>query len=73
MQHLETCFSIAEADRVLCHLVMVLTVFFQLMYKMRYSCYQEYFVIHGWFAHRILVKKCAACRKSHLGKHLFQK
>ena len=52
MQHLETCFSIAEADRVLCHLVVALTVFFHLMYKMKYSCYQEYFVIHGWFAYR---------------------
>ena len=30
MQHLETCSLIAEADRVLCHLVMFLTVFFLL-------------------------------------------
>ena len=44
MQHLETCFSIAEADRVLCHLVVVLNVVFHLMYKLKYSCYQEYFV-----------------------------
>ena len=28
MQHLDTCSLIAEADRVLCHLVMFLTVFF---------------------------------------------
>ena len=28
MQHLETCLLIAEANRMLCHLVMVLTVFF---------------------------------------------
>ena len=27
MQHLETCLLIAEADRVLCHLVMFLTAF----------------------------------------------
>ena len=27
MQRLETCLLIAEADRVLCHLVMLLTVF----------------------------------------------
>ena len=40
----------AEADRVLCQLVMFLTVFFLWMYKMKYSCYQEYSVIHGcWF------------------------
>ena len=35
MQHLETCFLIVEADRVLCsQLVMFLTVFFHWMYKM---------------------------------------
>ena len=28
MQLLETCLLITEADRVLCHLVMFLTVFF---------------------------------------------
>ena len=39
----------AEADRVLCKLVMFLTVFFHWMYKMKYSCYQESSVIHGWF------------------------
>ena len=37
----------AEADRVLCQLVMVLTVFFHWMYKMKFSCYQEFSVIHG--------------------------
>ena len=39
----------AEADRVLCQLVMFLTVFFCWMYKMKCSCYQESSVIHGWF------------------------
>ena len=34
MQFLETCLVIAEADRVLRHLVMFLTVFFYLMYQM---------------------------------------
>ena len=34
LQRLETCSLIAEADRVLCHLVMFWTVFFHLMYKM---------------------------------------
>ena len=28
-----------------------LTVFFHWIYKMRHSCYQEYFVIHGWFVY----------------------
>ena len=36
----------AEADRVLCQLVMFLTVFFHWMYKMKCSCYQESSVIH---------------------------
>ena len=51
----------AEADRVLCQLVMFLTVFFHWMYKMKYSCYQESFVIHGlllgfWLRSTSLVK-----------------
>ena len=37
----------AEADRVLCQLVMFLTVFSHWMYKMKFSCYQESCVIHG--------------------------
>ena len=41
----------AEADRVLCQLVMFLTVFFLWMYKMKYSCYQESSVIDGWFVY----------------------
>ena len=48
MQHLESCFILAcaEAYRVLCQLVMFLK-----MYKMKYSCYQESSVIHGWFVY----------------------
>ena len=41
----------AEADRVLCQLVMFFNVFFHWMYKMKYSCYQESSVIHGWFVY----------------------
>ena len=37
----------AEADKVLCQLVMFLTLFFHWMYKMKFSCYQESSVIHG--------------------------
>ena len=70
MRYLETCLLIAEADEVLCHLLMILTVFFHCMYKVKYSCYQEYFVVHGWFVYWILVKKCAACQKSDFGKSL---
>ena len=40
-----------EADRVLCQLLMFLTVFFHWMYKMKYGCYQESSVIHGWFVY----------------------
>ena len=41
----------AEADRVLSQLVMFLTVFFHWMYKMKYSCYQESSLTHGWFVY----------------------
>ena len=41
----------AEADKVLCQLVMFLTVFLLWMYRMKYSCYQESSVIHGWFVY----------------------
>ena len=54
----------AEADRVLCQLVMFLTVFFLWRYKMKYSCYQESSVIHGWFVYWVLVEKCVACQNS---------
>ena len=37
----------AEADRVLCQLLMFLTVFFHWVYKVKFSCYQESSVIHG--------------------------
>ena len=59
MQRLETCLLIAEADRVLCHLVMFETVFFYLMYKRQCSCYQDCSVIHGWFVY------CAFCWQMH--------
>ena len=49
----------AEADRVLCQLVMFLPVFFHLLYKMKYSCYQDCSVIHGWFVY------CAFCWQMH--------
>ena len=64
MQHLETCLLIAEADRVLCHPVMFLTVVLYLMYKMKYSCYQDSSVTHGWFVYWVLVEKCAACQSN---------
>ena len=36
-----------EAERVLCQLVMFLTVLFHWMYKMKFSCYRKSSVIHG--------------------------
>ena len=42
-----------EADGVLCQLVMFLSAFFDWMYKMKYSCYQESSVIHGWFVYSV--------------------
>ena len=38
---------LAEADRVLCHLEMFLTIVSHWMYKIKFSCYQESSVIHG--------------------------
>ena len=52
--HTENLCSILKVvylDRVLCQHVMFLTVFFHWMYKMKYSCYQESSVIHGWFVY----------------------
>ena len=43
----------AEADRILCQLVMFLTAFFDWMYKMKYSYYQESSIIHGWFVYSV--------------------
>ena len=37
----------------------VLTVVFCLVYKMKYSCYQDCSVIHGWFVY------CAFCWQMH--------
>ena len=68
----ETFFPIAEADRVLCHLVMFLPVFLHWIYKMKYSSYQHSFVILGWLVYWVVVEKCAA-RQKEIGNHLFQK
>ena len=38
-QRLETCLLIAKADRVLCHLAC----------NVLNSCFQDCFIIHGWF------------------------
>ena len=65
----------AEADRVLCQLVMFLTVFFHWMYKMKRSCYQEssVFFMASLFI-GFLVERCVACqsRKSDSGWHRFR-
>ena len=55
----ETCLLMAEADRVLCHLGMFLSVFLHWIYKMKYSCYQQSFVILGRLVYWAVVAKCA--------------
>ena len=40
----------------------VFNCLFHGMYKMKYSCYQDSSVIHGWFVYWDLVEKCAACQ-----------
>ena len=56
----------AEADRVLCQLVMFLTVFFHWMYKMKFSCYQESSVIHGLFVYWVFGWKIRRLSKSEI-------
>ena len=45
----------AEADRVLCQLVMFFTVFFHWIYKMKYTCYQES-LLNFWLRNELPVK-----------------
>ena len=71
MQHL-SCLLIAEADKVLCYLVMFLPVLLHWIYKIKYSCYQHSFVILGWLIYLVVVEKCAA-RQKEIGNHRFQK
>ena len=52
MQHLESCLLWSwrwQSFVLTCDVF--LTVFFHWMYKMKYSCYQESSVIHGWFVY----------------------
>ena len=56
----------AEADRVLCQLVMFLPVFFHWMYKLKYSYYQESSVIHGWFVYWVFVWEIRRLSKSEI-------
>ena len=53
IQHRETCLLWQLKLRVFCQLVMLFTVFFHWMHKMKYSCYQQSSVIHGWFVYWI--------------------
>ena len=76
MQHLETCFlrksMIAEADRVLCHLVMFLTVFSTVCTKWNTAAFKILLLFMTGLFIRLLVEKCAACQshwKSDFGWH----
>ena len=55
----------AEADRVLCQLVMCLTVFFHWMYKMKFSCYQSS-VTHVLFVYWVFGWKIRRLSKSEI-------
>ena len=56
----------AEADRVLCQLVMFLSFFFHWMYKMKFSCYQESSVIHDLFVYWVFGWKIRRLSKSEI-------
>ena len=62
----------AEVDRVLCQLVMFWTVFFHWMYKMKYGCYQESSVIHGWFVYWVFGWVMCRLSKSEKSDFVFQ-
>ena len=68
----ETCLLIAEADRVLCYLVMFSPVFLHWIHKMKYSCYQHSFVILVWLVYWVVAGKCAT-RQKEIGNDRFQK
>ena len=60
IQHLEPCLLWQLKLRVFCQLVMLFTacdafyfLLFHWMHKMKYSCYQQSSVIHGWFVYWI--------------------
>ena len=63
MQHLETCLLIAEADRLLCHLVVFLTLFFLLDVRNEIQLLSRFFskswlvcLLHFWLRNAPLVK-----------------
>ena len=71
MQHLESCLP----DRVLCQLVMFLTVFFHWMYKMKFSCViRSLLLFMANLFIRFLIEKYVTCqsRKSYFGWHRFR-
>ena len=54
MQHPETCLLWQlKLTEFYCQLVMFFTVFFHWMHKMKYGCYQQSSVVHGWFVYWI--------------------
>ena len=76
MQHLVPCLLIAEADRVLCHLVMLLTVFLTGCINLNTNTIKILLLFIAGLSIEFLVEKCAACQshwKSDFGWHHFQK
>ena len=63
-----------KGDRILCQLVMFVTIFFHWMYKMKFSCNQEFLLFMASLFIGFLVEKYVACqsRKSDFGWHRFR-
>ena len=67
MQHLETCLLIAEAVRVLCYLMIFLTVFSNWIYKMKCSLVSRVLLFTARLFIGFMVEKfgdCESHRKS---------
>ena len=74
MEHLETCLLIAEAVRVLCHLMMVLNVFSHWIYKMKCSSLSRILLFMASLFIEFMVEKFGDCenqRKSDFPKIYF--
>ena len=57
---------VAEAVSGLCQFVMLWTVFYHWVYKIKYSCCQVSSVIHGWFVYWVFGWKIRRMSKSEI-------
>ena len=72
MRHLETCLLVAEADRVLCHLLIFKLSFCTASVKWNTAAIKILLLFLAGSFIGFLVEKCAAWRKV-IGNHRFQK